>query len=71
MTIKEMYNKKAEFENQLKQLKGNSAIIKRARTITKENLEKINLMIMKAESPETFNNYKSALQGYVSNTHII
>lgn len=71
MTIKEMYAKKAEFEQQLKSLKGNSAMMKKARKIVKENIDKIDMIIFKAEAPEQFENYKNALIGYVENTHIL
>ena len=45
-------------------------MIRNARKILKENFEKIDMMIFKAKSPEQFENYKAALQGYVNNTHI-
>ena len=70
MTIKEMYAKKAEFEQQLKSLKGNSAMMRNARKIVKENIDKVDMMIFKAEAPEQFENYKNAINGYVANTHI-
>lgn len=70
MTIKEMYEKKAEFEQQLESLTGNSKLIKNARKIVKENIDKVDMMIFKAEAPEQYENYKNALIGYVENTHI-
>lgn len=70
MTIKEMYGKKAEFEQQLESLTGNSKLIKNARKIVKENIDKVDMMIFKVEAPEQYENYKNALIGYVENTHI-
>lgn len=70
MTLDEMKAQKSKWMKQLKILKGNSAMIRNARKILKENIEKIDMMIFKTESPEQFENYKAALQGYVNNTHI-
>lgn len=70
MTLDEMKAQKSKWMKQLKILKGNNAMIRNARKILKENIEKIDMMIFKAESPEQFENYKAALQGYVNNTHI-
>lgn len=70
MTLSEMKIKKAEWENQLKSISGNSKMIKNAEAILKENIDKIDMMIFKLEAPEQFENYKNALTQYVNNTHI-
>lgn len=70
MNVQKMKAQKSEWQRQLKTLNGNSPMIKNARKVLKANIEKIDMMIFKAEAPEQFENYKNALQGYAEHTHI-
>lgn len=70
MTINEMQEQKAKWQQQLKTAKGSSPLMKQIRKRLKENIDKIDMMIFKAEAPEQFENYKNALHGYIDNTHI-
>lgn len=70
MKLEDMEKQKSEWQRQLKALSGNSPMIRNARKILKENIEKIDMMIFKSKAPEQFENYKNALQGYAEHTHI-
>lgn len=70
MKLEDMKKQKNEWQQQFETLSGNSPIIRNARKILKANIEKIDMMIFKAEAPEQFENYRNTLQGYIEHTHI-
>ena len=69
MTITELKQKKEYLENALKQTHGSDKFARAIRKAVKEDIDKLDMMIFKAEAPEQFENYKQALQGYIDNTH--
>lgn len=71
MTINEMKELKSKFEEDLIKAKsmGNGSLIRKIQSQLKDKIEKIDMMIFKAESTEQFYNYKDAIKTYVANTH--
>lgn len=68
MTLSEMKEAKAEAQNRLKLLRGcgSSKQIKDYRKELKDYIERMGFKIWKAENPESFENHRQALEGFVN-----
>ena len=70
MTLSELKEEKQKYKDFLKLTYGCGSFYKKARAISRENIERLDFAIWKKEDPASFENHKKALQDFVENTHI-